>query len=136
MKYELGKQSHSVFALTYHYICCVKYRRIIFDYDSIIDRLKTINFDIAEKFGIQILNQETDKDHVHILFKATPKTDLPKFINSLKSVSSRYLRKEFPEIIRKLWRSVLWSPSYFLCTTGQVTLDQLKQYVETQGQKP
>ena len=136
MDYRLDKQSHAVFALTYHYICCVKYRRKIFDNDSIIDRIKQINYGIVEKFGVQIINQETDQDHIHILFKATPKTDLPKFINSLKGVSSRYLRKEYPQIIKKLWRSVLWSPSYFLCTTGQVTLDQLKQNVETQGQKP
>ena len=135
MRYKLQKQSHAVFALTYHYICVVKYRRKIFDDEVICNRIKEINYDIAEKFDIEIINQETDDDHIHILFSTTPKADLPKFINSLKGVSSRLIRKEFPQIVQKLWRSVFWSPSYFLCTTGQVTLDQLKIYVENQGQK-
>jgi len=134
MRYKLEKQSHAIFALTYHYICVVKYRRKIFDTQSITGRLKEINYDIAEKFNVRILNQETDLDHLHLLFSGSPRLDLIKFINSLKAVSSRLLRKEFPEIKHKLWRGVFWSPSYFLCTTGQVTLDQLKKYVETQGQ--
>jgi putative transposase len=101
----------------------------------IVNRLKEINHDIAEKFGVKILNQETDRDYVHLIFSATPTGDLIKFINSLKGVSSRLLRKEFPVIKHQLWRGVLWSPRYFLCTTGQVTLDQLKAYIEVQEQK-
>lgn len=134
MGYELDKGAHSVYSLNYHYICCVKYRRKIFDTDDIINRLKEINISLAERNDIKILNQETDLDHVHLLFKAIPTTQLTKFINSLKGVSSRYLFQEFPEIKEKLWEGHLWSPSYLLVTTGQVTLDQLKKYVESQGE--
>ncbi|MCD6559749.1 MAG: transposase [Palaeococcus sp.] len=35
----------------------------------------------------------------------------------------------------KLWRNAFWSPSYFLATSGQVTLNTLKAYVESQGEK-
>ena len=133
MPYKLDKGSHSVYALTYHYVCCVKYRRKIFEGKQIIDRLKQINYDITENFGVEIVNQETDVDHLHLLFKASPRTDLVKFVNSLKGVSSRRLFQEFPDIKSMLWNGHLWSPSYFLCTTGQVTLDQVKKYVESQG---
>jgi len=133
MPYELDKGAHSVYTLSYHYICCVKYRRKIFDADDIIDRLKQVNMEIADQFGVVILNQETDQDHIHILFKATPKLVITKFINSLKGVSARRLFQEFPRITSKLWKGHLWSPSYFLATTGQVTLDILKKYVENQG---
>lgn len=135
MSYELDKGAHSVYSLNYHYICCVKYRRKIFIDNSIINRLKEINISIARKNDIEILNQETDQDHIHIVFKAQPTTELTKFINSLKGVSSRYLLKEFPRIKERLWNGHLWSPSYLLVTTGQVTLSQLKQYVESQGKK-
>ena len=111
----------------------MKYRRKIFLEDKIIERLKQITKKVSGDFGVEIVNQETDKDHIHILFKSNPKTDLTKLINSLKGVSSRLLFKEFPEIKKKLWTGALWSPSYFLITTGQVTLDQLKKYVESQG---
>jgi putative transposase len=135
MKYDLDKGAHSSYFLSYHYVCCVKYRRSIFDNEIIIDRLKQINKNISLKFDITILNQETDQDHIHILFKANPISELTRFINSLKGVSARLLFKEFPSIKSKLWDGHLWSPSYFLATTGQVTLDQLKKYVESQGQK-
>lgn len=61
-------------------------------------------------------------------------TELTKFINSLKGVSQRYLFQEFPEIKEKLWKGHLFSPSYLLVTTGQVTLDQLKHYGQSQGE--
>lgn len=83
MRYTLRKQSHAIFALTYHYICVVKYRRKVFINEGIKNRLKEINFDIAEKFNIQIINQETDFDHLHLLFSTTPQVEFPKFINTL-----------------------------------------------------
>jgi putative transposase len=101
--------------------------------DAIINRLKEVNRKIAEKGGVDIINQECDKDHEHILFGATPQTNLVKFINSLKGVSARRLRKEFPELKKILWKDSFWSSSYCLISTGQVTLDQLKKYVENQG---
>lgn len=53
--------------------------------------------------------------------------------NSLKGVTSRLLRQEFPELKKILGGEHFWSPSYCLITTGQVTLDKLKKYVESQG---
>lgn len=133
MRYIFDKSCHSVFALRYHLIVCVKYRRKAFIDDKIVNRLKEINLDMADRFGVDIINQECDTDHEHILFGATPKTDIIKFINSLKGVSARYLRKEFPRLKQILWKNSFWSDSYCLITTGQVTLNQLKKYVESQG---
>jgi len=36
------------------------------------------------------------------------------------------IKRKFPEVKKKLWKSMFWSRSYFLATTGQVTLDVLK----------
>jgi REP element-mobilizing transposase RayT len=102
---------------------------------EIVEETKQIMKRVAEKFGVEILNQELDQDHIHILFKAKPQTELTKMINSLKGVSSRMLFLKFPKIKQKLWNGHLWSPSYCLITTGQVTLDQLKKYVESQGKE-
>ena len=135
MRYDLDRGCHSVYTLTYHHVCCVKYCRKIFDSEDIITRLKEINIEVSKKFDVEILNQETDTDHVHMVVKTTPKIRLSSYIHSLKGVSARRLFQEFPRIKRKLWGSHLWSPSYFLCTTGQVTLDALKKYVESQGDK-
>lgn len=135
MKYTFEKGAHSVYTLNYHLIICVKYRKEIFVNEEIIDHLKVQIRQIASSYGITITSQETDKDHIHILFSATPKTDLVKFINALKGATARKIRKDFPEVRWKLWKNVFWSPSYCLITTGQVTLGQLKKYVESQGEK-
>jgi len=133
MKYKLDKNSHSVYSLNYHFIQCIKYRRNVLDNEKIIDELKQRTKKIANTYDIEIINMETDKDHIHILFKNKPQADLVKFINNWKSATSKALRNKFPEIKKKLWKNVLWSPSYCLLTTGQTTLDQLKKYVENQG---
>lgn len=132
-KYKWDKNNHSVFALHYHLIICVKYRQKAFGEKNIINRLKEITKNISEKFDVIITNQETDIDHIHILFKCKPQTDLIKYINSLKGVTSRLLRQEFPELKKILWGDSFWSNSYCLITTGQVTLDILKKYVQSQG---
>ena len=98
-----------------------------------MNELKERTKKIAERFGITIINQECDKDHTHVLFKTQPQTNIIKFINAWKGATSNAIRNRFPEIKKKLWKDIFWSPSYCLITTGQVTLDQLKKYVESQG---
>jgi len=111
---------------------CVKYRKKILT-GNLDDRLKEITEEMSAIFGIQIIEQETDMDHIHILFSSKPSIAPSRFINSLKSVVSRRLRKEFPTVMKKhLWGGVFWSPSYFLASTGQVTLEAIRHYVETQ----
>lgn len=133
MRYQLDSSSHSVYSLNYHLIFCVKYRRNVLT-DQISTRLKDIVIGISKDFQVKIIEQETDKDHIHILFKTKPTANMTKYINSIKGVSSRILFQEFPEIKMKLWKGHLWSTSYCLLTTGQTTLDVLKRYVESQGE--
>jgi len=67
------------------------------------------------------------------VFSSRPSLAPSRFINSLKTVTSRRLRKEFPVVMKKhLWGGGFWSPSYFLASTGQVTLEAIRHYVETQ----
>lgn len=133
MRYPLDKGCHSVYSLRFHYVCCVKYRKKVLTKEVSL-RLKEINLSVAEKFGVQILEQETDLDHIHILFASRPQVQLSKFVNSLKSVSARLLFREFPELKKELWGGHFWSPSYFLATVGEVKLEDVKHYVQSQGE--
>lgn len=131
--YKLDKNCNSVYSLIYHFITVVKYRKKVFTTDEIISDLKTINEKVAEDFEVEIIEQECGDDHIHILFRAKPTLDIPKFINLLKGRSSREIRKKYKDFLSdKLWGDSFWSPSYFLSTTGNVTIDILKQYVENQ----
>ena len=74
-------------------------------------------------------------DHIHVLFKGHPNTQLSKFINAYKSASSRLIKKEFPQIRKSLWKEMFWSRSFCLLTTGGANIDTIRRYIETQGEK-
>ena len=130
---ELDNNAHSVFLLHYHLVLVVKYRRKVFN-SNISSRAKEIFEYIAPKYNITLEEWNHDRDHVHILFKAHPNTEISKFINAFKSASSRLLKKEFPEIREKLWKETFWSQSFCLLTTGGAPIEVIRKYIETQGQ--
>lgn len=132
MKFD--NNNHSVFLLHYHLIMCVKYRNKVID-DKISDRLKEIFERIAPDYNISLEEWNHDMDHVHILFRGQPNTEISKFINAYKSASSRLIKKEFPQIRRFLWKEKFWSQSFYLLITGGVTADVIKQYIQSQGKK-
>lgn len=131
---QLESNNHSVFALHYHLIMCVKYRRKIID-DEISKRLKEMFEKIAPSYNITLEEWNQDADHIHVLFKGQPNTAISKFINAYKSASSRLIKKEFPQIRQNLWKDAFWSQSFCLLTEGSVITDLIKQYIETQGEK-
>lgn len=128
----LDNNNHSVFALYYHLVFVVKYRRKVID-NKISYRLKEIFEYIQPTYNITLQEWNHDKDHVHILFKSHPNTEISKFINAYKSASSRLIKKEFPTIKKQLWKEYFWSRSYCLITTGGVPIEVIKKYIENQG---
>ena len=126
--------NHSVFSLNYHLIMCVKYRRKVID-DKVSYRLKEIFENIAPGYNITLEEWNHDRDHVHVMFRGQPNTEISKFINAYKSAGSRLVKKEFPEIRQELWKETFWSQSYCLVSTGGVTADIIREYIQTQGEK-
>ena len=135
MSYELDKGAHSVYSLYYHFIQVVKYRKKVFVKDAIVDLLKTKTREITHTFDVDILDIECDKDHFHMLFKSTPLLNIPQFINAVKTITSREIQRNFPDVKKELRKGKFWSPSYFPATSGQVTLNVLKGYVDSQEVK-
>jgi putative transposase len=131
---ELDSNNHSVFLMYYHLILVVKYRRKVIDND-ISNRLKEIFEYIQPDYNITLQEWNHDKDHVHILFKAQPNTEISKFINAYKSASSRLIKKKFPQIRKQLWKEYFWSRSYCLLTSGGAPIEVIKKYIENQGMK-
>ena len=130
----LDNNNHSVFLLYYHLVLVTKYRRKVID-DNISNRLKDIFEKIQSNYNITLQEWNHDKDHVHILFKAHPNSELSKFINAYKSASSRLIKKEYPRIKEQLWKEYFWSRSYCLLTTGGAPIEVIKKYIESQGKE-
>ena len=131
---DFDTNQHSVFLLHYHLIMCVKYRNKVIN-DPISLRLKEMFEYIAPKYHITLEEWNHDIDHVHVLFRGHPNTEISKFINAYKSASSRIIKKDFPHIRKSLWKEMFWSQSYCLITTGGATVDVIKQYIQSQGAK-
>ncbi|MGB4265038.1 MAG: IS200/IS605 family transposase [Bacteroidales bacterium] len=131
---QLDTNNHSVFLLYYHLVLVTKYRRKVIN-DNISNRLKEIFEKIQGNYNIILQEWNYDKDHIHILFKAQPNTEISKFINAYKSASSRLIKKEFPEIKEQLWKEYFWSRSFCLLTTGGAPIEIIKKYIESQGKK-
>ncbi len=131
---KLDSNAHSVFSLNYHLILVVKYRRKVIN-DEISNRAKEIFEYISPKYNITLQQWNYDIDHVHILFKAHPNTEISKFINAYKSASSRLIKKEYPQIRQKLWKEYFWSQSFCLISTGGTNIETIIKYIERQGEK-
>lgn len=134
MKDELDHNAHSVFRLYYHLIMVVKYRRQVIN-DKISGRAEEIFRYIAPRYGITLDEWNHDKDHVHVMFRAQPKSELSKLINAYKSASSRLQKKEYPEIRAKLWKDAFWSQSFCLLSAGGAPIETIRAYIESQGEK-
>lgn len=131
---DLDNNAHSVFLLYYHLIMVVKYRRNVID-ELISKRAEEIFAYIAPRYGITLEEWNHDGDHVHVMFRAQPKSEISKFINAYKSASSRLIKKEYPQIKQKLWKEAFWSQSFCLLTAGGAPIETIRAYIESQGEK-
>jgi putative transposase len=120
-----------VYALHVHLVFVTKYRRRVLD-EAATATLRTIFAKVCEDFGAELRACDGEDDHVHLLVEYPPTVLLPTLVNSLKGVSSRLLRQQRPDIVRRYWKNVLWSPSYFAASCGGAPLDIIRRYVEQQ----
>lgn len=131
---KLDRNQHSVYLLNYHLVMVIKYRRKVIN-DEVSEYLKHQFVRVGEFYGVTLQEWNHDVDHVHVLFRATPHTEIAKFLNAYKSSSSRMVKKKFPEITQYLWKSAFWTQSYCLISTGGAPFEVVKKYIENQGIK-
>jgi len=127
------KNRHAYYKLTYHLVIVTKYRHKYID-TKIMDRLVEITKNLFEKWNCDLIEMNGEEDHIHILFDAPPQINLANIINNYKTVTSRYIRKEFQEELSKYyWKPYFWSRSYMVLSTGGATIEVIKKYIEEQG---
>jgi len=126
---------HCVFNLHVHLVFVTKYRKDVFS-ERVLIELEEIFKNVCLNFEAELVEFNGEHDHVHLLINYPPKVAISNLVNSLKGVSSRLIRKKkYPEIQKKLWGNMLWSPSYFAGSCGGAPLSIIKQYIEQQ-QRP
>jgi len=133
-KVKLDNNNHSVFKMYFHLILVTKYRRKVIN-EEILIFLEERFVTIGKSYNLHLEEMNYDQDHIHILFRAEPNSELSKFINAYKSSTSRMIKKIFPYIRKSLWKTMFWSRSFCLITTGGVTTEIIRTYIENQGEK-
>lgn len=128
---EIRTGRHCVFNIHVHLVFVTKYRRKVFTMDT-LEKMREIFEKVCLDFEAVLAEFDGEGDHVHLLVNYPPKVPVSRLVNSLKGVSSRLLRKEFPELERWYWKGVLWSPSYFAASCGGAPLSVIRQYIEQQ----
>jgi putative transposase len=110
-----------------------KFRHRVFG-DRHLARMEEIMRAVCADFETELVEFNGENNHVHLLVNFPPKVALAKLVNSLKGVSSRRLRQEFPDLVRHYYRAnKLWSGSYFAGSVGGAPLSIVKQYIEQQN---
>ena len=131
-KEEYYTNQHSCFLLQYHFILVTKYRKPV-----IINSIKDFLIDYTQKYfkdrDFNILEINTNVDHIHILFECGPNTNLSTFVNAFKSASSRMIRKHFSkELSKYYWKPYFWNDSYFICTVSDKSAKVIQTYIQNQ----
>ncbi len=131
---RLDNNNHSVFLLCYRLILVVKQRCPVID-QALSEYAKDMFYRLSGNYNIVLESWQAEADHLQIVFRAHPNTELSKFINAYKSASSRQIKKFFPEIKPVLSQNTLWSKSFCLLTEGSPASDVINEYLCHLGTK-
>ena len=74
------------------------------------------------------------QDHIHLLIERHPTVAEAQLAETLKTITSREIRKEFKEFLKPYyWKPVFWKRGYCAVSSGGAYEDVLKRYIEQQG---
>ena len=128
------KTSHSVYDLKYHVVWITKYRKPVLR-GEIGLRLRELVRQTCATLDVYILSGHVALDHVHLLVSVPPSVSVSDLMQRIKGRSSRRMLEEFGELSRQFWGRHLWARGYFAASSGNVTDEVIKQYIESQGEE-
>jgi len=134
MSSSYRKGFRSVYKLTAHVVLVIKYRKKAINKKR-LERLNIIFKETLEKWDCQLIEFNSESDHCHLIIEFKPDVQLSKLIANLKTVSSRLIRKEYPDLSKQYFygKPYFWTGAYFVASCGGVSVEQLKAYVEKQS---
>ncbi|WP_339210426.1 IS200/IS605 family transposase [Aeribacillus sp. FSL K6-8210] len=99
------------------------------------DDIKTEIESISNRYGWQIIEQEIDQDHIHILIRYSPKWSILEIVRLLKQLTTyRIWQKHNEYLSQHFWKErTFWSDGYFSCSIGNVSKEIIQKYIQEQG---
>jgi len=127
------KGSHTVYDCTYHIVWITKYRYKVLTGDVAL-RVRELVRQICQQHRVEIIRGSVGKDHIHLYVQVPPSLAISKLVQNLKGKTSRRIQQEYPSLKKRYWGKHLWAIGYFARTTGNVTDDIVKSYIENQAE--
>lgn len=126
------KGSHTTYDCTFHIVWITKYRYPVLKGDIAL-RLRDLARGVCAQYQVEIIRGSVGLDHVHLYVQVPPRLAVSRLVQYLKGKTSRKLQIEYPSLKKRYWGQHLWAIGYFVRTTGNVTDEQVKEYIENQG---
>ncbi|MCC5666401.1 IS200/IS605 family transposase [Nostoc sp. CHAB 5784] len=134
MSINLHSYRHCVYKINLHIVFVTKYRKKVINSD-ILKRLEEIFSHLCQNQKCELIEFEGEPDHVHLLIDFSPDIAPSKLVNTLKTISSRMIRKEFSEHINKFCSlPVFWTGAYCVISAGGAPLEVIQQYIQNQDE--
>ena len=128
---EYRHGSHSVFMIHLHVVWITKYREAILKGD-VAHRVRDLIREICRSDDVEIMKGRVSSDHVHLFVSVPPQVTISRLVQRLKGKTSHKLLREFEHLRRQYWGRHLWARGYFCCSSGNVTGDVIREYLEHQ----
>jgi putative transposase len=132
MGYRHG--AHTVFEIHLHLVWTTKYRKPVMRGDVGV-RVREVIRQVCRAEEVDILKGHVSKDHVHLFVSIPPQVTISRLVQRVKGKSSHALLAEFSHLRKAFWGRHLWARGYFCCSSGNVTDEVIKQYIENQQEE-
>ena len=132
MSKEYRRGAHTVFEIHLHLVWVTKYRRKVL-VGEVGFRVRDLLRQICEEQEVNIIKGHVSKDHVHLFVSIPPQVSVSRLMQKLKGKSAYKLMQEFPHLKRQFWGRHVWARGYFCCSSGNVTDEMVKEYIENQS---
>ena len=123
--------SHTVFSIHLHLVWVTKYRKKVLD-GGVSHRVRDSIREICQREGVDIIKGHVSQDHIHLFVSIPPQVTISRLVQRLKGKTSHKLLTEFSHLRKTYWGRHFWARGYFCCSSGNVTDDVIKQYIEGQ----
>ncbi len=127
---DMNSLAHTKWECKYHLVFAPKYRRQII-YGKIKADVAQILSTLCKRKGIEIIEAECSKDHVHMLVRIPPKYSVSEIMGYLKGKSSLMIFEKHANLKYKYGNRHFWCRGYYVDTVGKNT-KKIQEYIANQ----
>ena len=127
--------AHTKTDLSVHLIWIPKYRKPVLT-GALAVRVRDLIRRIAFEHELIILEGKVARDHVHVLVSYRPTQRVSEIVQWFKGTSSRVLLQENPRLRRVFWGRHFWARGYLAVSSGTVTEEMIRTYIQEQEGQP